>query len=227
MGISSVRSIGVDVAKAVAAGRPYASMEEVVRAAGLNEAQVEALATAGAFGSLGVARREALWAAGAVAQSREGRLPGVVVGASAPALPGMEPMEETIADLWSTSVSTTTYPTEFVRERLDELGAVAAAGLRGIAHGERVLVGGVVTHRQRPATAQGTLFLNLEDETGLVNVVCSKGAWAHYRRAARSAPALLVRRRHEKVDGVINVIADKITELSLTQQALPKSRDFR
>jgi error-prone DNA polymerase len=227
LGIGSVRSIGTDVAKAIAAGRPYTSMEDVVRTAALTEPQVEALATAGAFGSLGVGRREALWAAGAVAQSREGRLPGVVVGAEAPALPGMDAMEETIADLWSTSVSTSTYPTEFVRERLDELGAVAASGLAGIAHGERVLVGGVVTHRQRPATAQGTTFLNLEDETGLVNVVCSKGAWAHYRRAARSAPALLVRGKLEKVDGVINVIADRITELSLTGSTLPKSRDFR
>jgi error-prone DNA polymerase len=227
MGISSVRSIGEDVAKVIAAGRPYASMEDVVRAAALTQPQVEALATAGAFGSLGVERREALWAAGAVAQSRADRLPGVVVGASAPALPGMDAMEETIADLWSTSVSTSTYPTEFVRAHLDELGAVAASGLRAIAHGERVLVGGVVTHRQRPATAQGTLFLNLEDETGLVNIVVSKGAWAHYRRVARSAPALLIRGTLEKVDGVINVVADKITELSLTGAGLPKSRDFR
>ncbi len=226
LGIASVRSIGVEVAKAVAAGRPYETMEDVVRAAELTQPQVEALATAGAFASLGVGRREALWGAGAVAQSRADRLPGVVVGASAPALPGMDPMEETIADLWSTSITTSTYPTEFVREHLDDLGAVAASGLRGIEHGTRVLVGGVVTHRQRPATAQGTIFINLEDETGLVNVVCSKGAWAHYRRAARSAPALLVRGTLEKVDGVINVIADRITELSLVGST-PKSRDFR
>ena len=227
LGISSVRSIGTDVAKAIAAGRPYASMEEVVRAAGLTEPQVEALATAGAFGSLGLDRRSALWGAGAVAQSRADRLPGVVIGADAPMLPEMDVVEETIADLWSTSISTTTYPTEFVREGLDAMGAVAASGLHGIAHGTRVLVGGVVTHRQRPATAQGTIFINLEDETGLVNVVCSKGAWAHYRRAARSSPALLVRGTLERVDGVTNVIADKITELSLHPGSTLRSRDFR
>jgi error-prone DNA polymerase len=107
------------------------------------------------------------------------------------------------------------------------MGAVAASGLHGISHGERVLVGGVVTHRQRPATAQGTIFINLEDETGLVNVVCSKGAWAHYRRAARSSPALLVRGKLERVDGVVNVIADKITELSLHPGSALRSRDFR
>jgi error-prone DNA polymerase len=91
----------------------------------------------------------------------------------------------------------------------------------------RVLVGGVVTHRQRPATAGGTTFVNLEDETGLINVVCSKGAWARYRQVARSAPAMLVRGRLEKVDGVTNVIAEKITVLPLRVDALTRSRDFR
>jgi len=202
------------------------SMEAVVRAAGLTGAQVEALATAGAFGSLGLRRREALWGAGAVAQSRADRLPGMVVGASAPSLPGMDPIEVTGADLWSTGVSPNTYPTEYARRHLDGLGAVAAAGLPAIEHGARVLVGGVVTHRQRPATAGGTTFVNLEDETGLINVVCSKGVWARYRRAARSSPALLVRGRLEKVDGVINVIAERITPLSLGAGATT-SRDFR
>ncbi len=226
MGISSVRTLGADVAERVASARPYASMEEVVRAAALTQPQVEALATAGAFGSLGLERREALWGAGAVAQSRVDRLPGVVVGATSPPLPAMQSMEQTVADLWSTGVSPDTYPTEYVRADLDALGAVSASGLAAIAHGERVLVGGVVTHRQRPATASGMTFMNLEDETGLINIVCSKGAWAHYRRAARSSPALLVRGTLEKVDGVVNVVADKITELTITSTGL-RSRDFR
>ena len=83
------------------------------------------------------------------------------------------------------------HPTRFVREHLDALGAVTAPGLAAVAAGEKVLVGGVVTHRQRPATAQGTTFINLEDETGLINVVCSKGCWVRHRRVARgsSGPA--------------------------------------
>jgi len=83
----------------------------------------------------------------------------------------------------------------------------------------------LVTHRQRPATASGTTFVNLEDETGLVNVICSKGCWARYRQAALSAPALLVRGRLEKVEGVVNVIADKLEALPLGTPA--RSRDFR
>jgi len=114
---------------------------------------------------------------------------------------------------------------QFVRERLDALGAVAAEGLAGVPPGARVLVGGVVTHRQRPATAGGTTFLNLEDETGLVNVICSRGVWARYRRVGRTAAALLVRGRLERAGGVINVVADQLRPLPLA--VATRSRDFR
>jgi error-prone DNA polymerase len=227
LGVSSVRGIGDDVAAKIEAGRPYASMESVVRAASLKEPQVEALATAGAFGGLGLDRRSALWGAGAVAQSRPSRLPGIVLGADAPTLPGMSDVDLTVADLWATGVTTGLYPTELLRPHLDSLGAVTALGLRSLEDGSRVLVGGVVTHRQRPATAGGTTFVNLEDETGLINIVCSKGAWAYYRKVARSAPAMLVRGRLEKVDGVTNVIAEKISVLPMRAGALSRSRDFR
>ena len=100
-----------------------------------------------------------------------------------------------------------------------------ATGLVDHPDGERVFVGGVVTHRQRPATAGGTTFLNLEDETGLINVVISKGCWQRYKKAARGAPALLIRGRLEKEEGVINVVADKIEPLPVIK-TLP-SRDFR
>ena len=133
--------------------------------------------------------------------------------------------EEANADLWATGVSPDGHPTRFVRPHLDELGVVTAAGLVDVDHGSRVLVGGVVTHRQRPATASGTTFLNLEDETGLVNVICSKGCWARYRRVARGAPALLIRGRVEKVEGVINVVAEKLEAMPVGGSL--RSRDFR
>ena len=228
LGLKEVRHIGEELAKKIAAGRPYESMEDVVRRNGLTEPQVEALATAGAFACFDLDRRGALWAAGAVTQSKADRLPGVVIGSDAPPLPGMTDVETTAFDLWSTGISPNSYPTEYLRARLDELGAVSAKGLAdpALPDGARVLVGGIVTHRQRPATAGGTTFVNLEDETGLINVVCSKGLWARYRRVARGAPALLIRGKVEKVEGVINVIADKIDPMSLSIST-PKSRDFR
>jgi error-prone DNA polymerase len=74
-------------------------------------------------------------------------------------------------------------------------------------------------------TAQGVTFMNLEDETGLINVVVSKGCWARFRRLAREAPALLVRGRLERSEGVVNVVADHLEPL--TVPATTGSRDFR
>jgi error-prone DNA polymerase len=230
LGLSSVRGIGDDLAAELAAGRPYAGPEDLARRVPLSLPQLEALATSGAFGCFGMTRREALWAAGAVAQmgtDRHGaqRLPGIVTGVDAPPLPAMAGDEVARADLWATGVSPEGHPTRFVRAHLASLGVVTATGLAAVEPGTRVLVGGVVTHRQRPATAGGTLFVNLEDETGLINVVVSKGCWAAHRKVARSAPAMLVRGRLERSEGVTNVIADRLEPLPLS--APTKSRDFR
>jgi error-prone DNA polymerase len=226
LGIDDVRNLGDDLAARIAERRPYTSMEDLVRRTGAPLPAVEALATAGAFGCFGLERREALWAAGATAQASPERLEGVVTGADAPTLPGMSDVELTAADLWATGLSPDRHPMQHARSRLDALGAVCVAGLEQVEHGTRVLVGGVVTHRQRPATAQGTIFLNLEDETGLLNVICSQGVWARHRRVARASNALLVRGRLEKVEGVINFIAERIEPLTLSTTTL-RSRDFR
>ena len=160
-----------------------------------------------------------------MAQTGSDRLAGIVTGVRSPTLPEMTEREESTADLWATGVAPYGHPTRFIRDVLDELGVVPAAGLSAIDDGARVLVGGVVTHRQRPATASGTTFINLEDETGLVNVICSRGCWTRYRRVAREAPALLIRGRLEKVEGVINIVAEKLELLPLS--ASVASRDFR
>jgi error-prone DNA polymerase len=230
MGINSVRGMSDVVAQAIADNRPYTSMEDVVRKVPqLHIAQLEALATAGVFNeSFGQQRRDALWSAGAVIQSRPGTLDGVTTGVEAPYLPGMQPMEEAIADLWATGVSTSGHPTEFLRIELERMGVATAMQLpqRGARGDEKVLVAGTVTHRQRPMTAQGITFINLEDETGHINVVCSVGCWARYRKVARGAGALLVRGRLEVGDGgVINVIAEHIAPLHVAAKVA--ARNFR
>ncbi len=231
LGVGSVRGVGDELAERIVAERdergPYRDPEDLVRRVPeLTLAQLEALATAGAFGTcFGLERREALWAVGAVAQSRPGRLPGIVTGDRAPRLPGMTPVEEAVADLWATGVSPDGHPTRFLRAELDRSGVVTATGLWDREPGATVLVAGVVTHRQRPMTAQGTTFLNLEDETGLINVVVSKGCWVRFRTVARGAPAMIVRGRLERAEGVINVVAEHLGPLPLP--ASTTSRDFR
>ncbi|WP_426573306.1 error-prone DNA polymerase [Aquihabitans sp. McL0605] len=235
LGISSVRGIGDDLGEQIAAGRPYADMEAVARRNDLSLPQLEALATAGAFAAFdadpeaargpGSGRRTAIWEAGAVAQGSADQLAGIVTGTAVPALPGMDARETAVADLWATGMAPDGHPTRFLRQELERLGVVPADQLAGRPDGSRVLVGGVVTHRQRPATAAGTTFLNLEDETGLVNVIVSKGCWVHHRRLVQTAPALLIRGRLETAEGVTNVIAETLSLLPLTV-TIP-SRDFR
>ena len=226
LGIEYVRNVGDDLAERIADRRPYTSMEDLVRRTGATLPAVEALSTAGAFGSLRLERREALWGAGAVAQAADTRLEGVVCGTDAPALPAMSEPELTAADLWSTGVSPDSHVVQYARPRLDAAGAVSVAGLEKVPSGRRVSVGGVVTHRQRPATANGTIFINLEDETGMANVICNQAVWAKYRRVARSSPALLIGGRLERAEGVTNLIAESIAALSLPA-GTAKSRDFR
>jgi error-prone DNA polymerase len=231
LGLGSIRGIGSDLADEIdavrAAGGSFADTEDLVRRVpDLQLHQLEAMATAGAFGEcFGLDRREALWTAGATAQSRPGRLPGIVTGADAPRLPGMTPVEEAVADLWATGVSPDGHPTAFVRDRLTAMGVRTSTELWEPEPGSMVQVAGVVTHRQRPMTAQGTTFLNLEDETGLINVVVSKGCWARFRRVARGAPAMLVRGRLERSEGVVNVVAEHLAPLPLPGRTA--SRDFR
>ncbi|MEV0075650.1 error-prone DNA polymerase [Nocardia neocaledoniensis] len=170
-------------------------------------------------------RRAALWAAGAAAGERPELLPGTGPATLAPSLPGMSALELAAADVWATGVSPGSYPTEFLRAHLDSLGVVPAADLLLVEDGTRILVAGAVTHRQRPATAAGVTFLNLEDETGMVNVVCSVGLWTRYRRLAQTATALLVRGRLQNAEGAASLLADHLAPLDLSIVA--RSRDFR
>jgi len=229
MGLATVRTLGTDVAERIEKERradgPYRDMVDLARRARLSTAHLEALATADAFACFGLSRREALWAAGAAAQERAGRLPGTVSGVTAPALPGMDEVDRLVADVWATGLSPETHPVLFAREHLRRIGALPIEALAGIEHGRRVLVGGIVTHRQRPGTAGGITFINLEDETGLLNVVCSPGLWQRYRRVARTSNALLIRGMIECAEGVINLVADRVTQLTVPIH--PTSRDFR
>jgi error-prone DNA polymerase len=216
---------------------PFRDLEDFVRRTGATVDQVEALATAGAFEScFGQSRRTALWAAGAHGVARPNvrrdgtvveTLPGVVTGADAPALPGMNEPEVVAADLWAMGLTVGKHPTEFVRDELTRQGVVRAIDLRTLPDRSVVEVAGVVTHRQQPATAKGTVFLNLEDETGLVNVICTKGIWKRFRTVARGAPALRVRGVLERHQGVINLVAGRITRLPLSLADAIRSRDFR
>ena len=235
MGLDSVRGIGPDVARRIVEARTeaaYTSVTDLSRRAGLTTAQVEALATAGALGCLGLDRRQAIWAAGA-AESAE-HLAGSTPAPPPPTLPGMSEVELTMADLWATKVSPERHPLAHLRATLQRGGITSVEGLARVEPGRRVHVAGLVTHRQRPGTAQGVTFLNLEDETGMLNVVCSVGVMRVHRAAARGAVAVVVRGILEREDGATNLVADRVETLDslvpgagTALQLRQSSRDFR
>jgi error-prone DNA polymerase len=207
------------------ANGPFASLLDLTARLQLSVPQTEALATAGALGCFGMSRREALWAAGAAATQRPDRLPGVGSSAHIPSLPGMTEVELSSADVWATGISPDSYPTQFLRDDLDALGVIPAVKLLSIPDGTRVLVAGAVTHRQRPGTARGVTFLNLEDETGMVNVLCTPGVWARHRRVAQTAPAMLIRGQLQNASGAVTVVAERMGRIELAIGS--RSRDFR
>ncbi len=208
------------------AREPFAGLEDFARRTEAPVDALESLATAGGFACFDVDRRAGLWAAGALRDARPGHLPHTAVGVEAPALPGMNEVEETAADLWATGMSPGRHPTEFLRAELSAHGVVTSAALRALEPRSVVEVAGIVTHRQQPETAKGTVFLNLEDETGLTNVICTPGVWKRYRKVARTSPALRVRGVLECHQGVTNLLAQRIEALPLGLADALRSRDF-
>ena len=230
LGLAEVTGIGETLAKKIVADRhangDFTDLANLVRRVGLSTPQLEALAAAGAFESLGLSMREALWAAGDAARDRPEFLAGSMVTVQPPLFSMPSTSEILASDLWATGISPDDHPIHYLRAALQGRGALSAEDLKTAESGRRIEVGGIVTHRQRPATASGITFMNLEDETGLVNVICSVGMWNRYRRIARDSPALIVRGILERSpEGVTNLLADRLEALPMSTRT--SSRDFR
>ncbi len=227
MGLRYVRNLGdAEVTRIEAArrfGEAFSSVEDLAQRTGLPLDALESLAASGALESLGVGRRDGMWAAGAAAGLGPDRL-ALAPGVEAPPLPGMSELEEMQADLWTTGVSSR-HPVEFVRAQLEMEGCLTVSDALGRRrHGKRVRVGGIVTHRQRPSTANGVMFFNLEDETGLLNVVVLPAVWDAQREVARKEVGLIIEGILEFRDGVTNLVARRFHPLLVEKV---KSRDFR
>ena len=229
LGLAAVRHLGAGLAEQITTARqtsgPFTSLLDLTARVQLSVLQTEALATSGALGCFGAARREALWAAGAAATERPDRLPGVGSSSTVPALPGMSDVELAAADVWATGVSPDSFPTQFLRADLNALGVIPAGELLSVPDGSRVLIAGAVTHRQRPGTARGVTFMNLEDETGMVNVLCTPGLWVRHRRVAQTAGALLIRGQVQNATGAVTVVAERMQRIDMPIGS--RSRDFR
>ena len=228
LGLAAVRGIGTDLAQRIVDERAHGDFRDLAdlsRRVGLNAAQLESLASAGAFEGFGMTRREAIWDSGYAALDKADYLPDTFVAVQPPLFPLLSAAEQVVSDLWATGISTDDHPVRHVRGYLDARGVLTAAALRDAEPDRRIEVGGVVIHRQRPSTAGGVTFMNLEDETGMINVICTVGVWNRYRRVARESAALIIRGILERSpEGVTNLIADAFEELPVAGRTV--SRDF-
>jgi error-prone DNA polymerase len=224
LGLGALHSVGSELASRIVEGAPWRDAQDLVRRAGVQQHHLEVLAAAGALDSFGASRRAQAWSAGAAAQATPDRLPGVVTGLVAPELPATSEMERVADDLWTMGLTPEATAIALVRDELNLRGVTRADALFAV-ESSRVVVAGVVTHRQHPETANGAVFVNLEDETGHVNVIFSKGAWARWSVVARRSPALLIRGSLQRGQGVVSLSAEFVEPLRLGATA--PSRDWR
>jgi error-prone DNA polymerase len=226
MGLRYVKSLGAADGGRITGAAPFAGVEDLVERTGLDEGALSALAEAGALESLGLTRREALWA---VHGARRFARPSLPLE-DGERVPGFRPLHllETIAwDLERSGQSTHGHPLAALREELRALGLPDARGVAAMRSGERVRYAGVVICRQRPHTASGVTFLTLEDETGFVNLVLWKQVYARHRLLAKTSSLLGVTGRVESQDGVVHVIAESLWPLRLSRSLRRQpSRDF-
>jgi error-prone DNA polymerase len=233
VGLKYVTGLGEDDAEAVAANRPYSSVREVAQRTGLSEDELRALAESGACDCFGLRRRELLWQLGLVPRPQS--VPGTAGEAKQLALP-LEPTVETpdlpeptvwermLTDYRTTSLSVGVHPLELLRPHLPP-GTLSSEELRGRPHRAEVQSAGLVVARQRPATANGVVFMLLEDELAQVNLVIAPQVYERFRAVVRSEPLLLVRGRYEHSDRNRNVLVRELASLAPLARSLTDGAD--
>ena len=222
LGLRQVKGLRRDEAEGLMAARAaggLSTLEDYVLRAGLSRRSLELLAEADAFRTLGLSRRQALWTVKGMADEvgAERSAPLIArqsVQEAQVQLPFMSLPKEVAEDYRTTSLSLKRHPVSFFRDDLARRGVVPCAALRGMRDGRRVSVGGLVLVRQRPGTAKGVVFLTLEDESGVANVVVWKDVFQAHRRLVMGAAFLVVHGRMQVANDVVHVVADRFTDLT-------------
>ena len=225
LGLRYVRGLREEAGRRIERLRPFASADDLVRRAGLHHDELTRLAELGALGSLGLERRAALWEIELAARPAGALYEGIPGPPSPSPLPSMTAEEALVADCEGTGLTLGPHPMVFHRVALERLRVARAIELPGLKDGRAVRVAGAVVVRQRPGTAKGFVFLNLEDETGLVNVVVPPPLFHRYRLVLVQEPFLYVEGTLEHRDDVISVRAGRIQPLRSELGRLP-SHDF-
>jgi error-prone DNA polymerase len=201
-------------------GAGFDSVRDLWLRTGLRPAALERLAAADAFRSLGLGRREALWAIRALRRSGDKDDLPLFARTAMPelepdaALPPMPPGQQVVEDYRHLHLSLRAHPVSFLRAEFAARGIVSHERLRDMANGRHVIVGGLVLVRQRPGTAKGVIFATLEDETGIANTVIWQRVFERFRPTVLGARLVAVSGKLQNVSDVVHVVAEEIEDLT-------------
>jgi error-prone DNA polymerase len=224
IGLAYVKGVGEEPAETLVAERAdgaFRNVQDLAHRAPLDRPALEALVASGACDSFGWPRRQLLWrlglaprsvSAGADGTERQLALP-LEPTTEIPELPQESPWELMLADYRTTALSVRTHPLELLRPHLPSEVA-SSLELAELPHGEHVTVAGLAIARQRPATANGVVFMLLEDEHGQINLIVPPPVYERHRAAVRAEPLLLARGRFESNGRNRNVVVDEIASLA-------------
>ncbi|MFT9366788.1 MAG: error-prone DNA polymerase [Gluconobacter sp.] len=240
LGLRMVRGLANGHGAALIAARmpDYESIDDVWRRADVPVSALECLAEADAFRVFGQMRRAALWSIKGLADTalplfeaadrgRNFPLPEVIEPEIV--LPQMSERASVHEDYRATGLSLTGHPVAFLREGLRKEGVVRCGDLPYLRDGRRIQLTGLVLIRQRPGTANGTMFITIEDETGTANLIVWKDVQEKYRRPLLASRLLACKGRLQKEGNVIHVVVLSLEDLTplLQGSELLKARDFR
>jgi error-prone DNA polymerase len=226
LGFNYVRSLRREPAEAMVATRPFSSIDDVTRRVPqLRKDELRMLAEIGALNGFAGHRRDALWESERAVRPA-GPLFEEIEAVQAPSPLSMMTAPERIrADFYGTGLTIGSHPMRLYREGLRGRGILAANELHRVPHGRMVRVAGCVICRQRPGTANGFMFLSLEDETGIANAIVEPAKFDEHRETLVRAPYLLVEGILQNQQGAISLKLHHVEPLALEVAAVP-SHDF-
>jgi error-prone DNA polymerase len=225
VGLGYIKGLGEEPAKALVGEReargPFRGVGDLAQRAPLDRPGLEAIVASGACDFFGWPRRQLLWRLGLAPRSVSAGGGGAARQLALPLEPASEipdlaeqtPWERMLADYRTTGLSVGVHPLELLRPHLPA-EVISSLDLAELAHGSRIAVAGLVVARQRPATANGVVFMLIEDEHEQVNLIVPPPVYERYRATVRGEPLLLARGRYEHYERNRNIVVDELTSLA-------------
>ncbi|HJV97284.1 MAG TPA: OB-fold nucleic acid binding domain-containing protein, partial [Albitalea sp.] len=231
LGLDRISGLSQDAAARIVQARaaePFGSIEDLTRRAQLNTHDLRALAEAGALQGLSGHRHQAAWGVAGIDTRPTEMLRATRVHEAPAELAAPSEVEDTLADYRALGLTLARHPLALLRDELSAFKVQPAAVLHGYPNGRIARASGLVTHRQRPETAKGTVFVTLEDETGAVNVIVWPAVAEAQRQPLVGASLLTVYGQWQREGEVMHLVATKLIDHSALLQGLAsRSRDFR